>query len=311
MQIVIPGALPDARTARELIPHLERQAPLLVGRFRSARPHAQAIDLLQTACTAAEFWQLTRRGFTPGTNQNMSSGLGPLHAATENNAAHDPVWLIELVHVSPSRDGAALLPATRLSIQQDQSLALFAAAEPVFADHGLRARAISATRWQIWLPDTFPAHASASPTLVSQTRVNDWWPQDDAARPWRRLVNELQMTWHDHPVNRARGDMGLPPVNSVWLYGGACPSQLVAATEQLLEDSRLLEPFLEQDWGRWLERAGELSQWLTPHDAKTTELVLLGEDRIVTLQPGYWLSNLTKRLPGAQNQWRNWWSPQN
>jgi len=35
-------------------------------------------------------------------------------------------------------------------------------------------------------------------------------------RNWHALMNEIQMLWHDHPVNRAREADGLPVVNAAW-----------------------------------------------------------------------------------------------
>ena len=36
----------------------------------------------------------------------------------------------------------------------------------------------------------------------------------------RRLMTELQMLLHEHPVNEARAARGVPTVNAVWLWGG-------------------------------------------------------------------------------------------
>jgi hypothetical protein len=40
----------------------------------------------------------------------------------------------------------------------------------------------------------------------------------DAAR-WRRLLSEIQMVWHAHPVNHAREARGAPAINALWLHG--------------------------------------------------------------------------------------------
>src|SRR5690606_33262738 len=36
---------------------------------------------------------------------------------------------------------------------------------------------------------------------------------------WRRVLNEVQITLHEHPVNLARTARGLPAVNSLWPWG--------------------------------------------------------------------------------------------
>jgi hypothetical protein len=54
-------------------------------------------------------------------------------------------------------------------------------------------------------------------------------------------VNELQMALHEHPVNARRESRGLPPVNSVWLwgFGEAGPAQGTAAEELVTDDDWL------------------------------------------------------------------------
>ena len=47
----------------------------------------------------------------------------------------------------------------------------------------------------------------------------------------RRLMTEIQMLLHEHPVNRARARGGLPAINAVWLWGlGVLPGRVQAAT---------------------------------------------------------------------------------
>src|SRR3546814_7983843 len=47
-------------------------------------------------------------------------------------------------------------------------------------------------------------------------------PADDAnARRWRSLLSEAQVVLHNHPWNARREQSGLPPVNSLWFWGGS------------------------------------------------------------------------------------------
>ena len=45
-------------------------------------------------------------------------------------------------------------------------------------------------------------------------------PSGNEARAYHRLLGELQMFLHEHPVNVRRQDAGLPAINSLWLWGG-------------------------------------------------------------------------------------------
>ena len=58
------------------------------------------------------------------------------------------------------------------------------------------------------------------PALIAGRDVYGHLP-DGADGPFvRRVLTELQMVMHDHPVNRARERAGRLAANSLWLWGG-------------------------------------------------------------------------------------------
>lgn len=312
MQIVLPGALPDAAIAQELASHLEKNAPHLAAWLASAQADVTPAPPADTFCTPYEYWLLQHHGFRATDNQPPSAGLAAVHARHAGIAsdAATPLWLGQLVHVAPSRDGAALIPGNELKITPEENAALFDSAAEYFADSGFTATKFDTLHWRLTPPPDYQP-ACASPALVSITSVNDWWTQDVQGRPWRRLVNELQMLWFDHPVNQQRESRGLRPINSVWLYGGAAPSQLEASASDTPRVLRSLNgPALVQDWGSWLQELEKLDrQEFAPLGSMPT-LVLTGTQRIVELTPAK--SGFLARLFGGQKQnWRRWWSAHN
>lgn len=324
MQIVLPGALPDPREARELTPYLLKAAPTLARWLQQGHAAVQTTNPAETGCTPYEQWLLGALGFKPGAGQNLSSGLGPLwlnNSAPSDDRLPEPpvksdqiIWLTELVHVSPSRDGAALLPARELAISTDQSVALFESAQRLFEGTGFALHHTGAERWRIDIPKDF-APLCASPLLVSITSVNDWWPQDIAARPWRRLINELQMLWFESPVNQTRAAQGLAPINSLWLFGGAAANQFLDKhpRKEAKTYDALLAPSLKHDWGSWVAVLTELETRIFEPMAQrkiTPEIVLIGRERIVELKPTA-LGRWARWLPGNNQTWSKWWSPQN
>lgn len=304
MQIVLPGALPDPGAARELMSYLPAHAPTLLRWFESSRQSETSSNAVLTHCTPLEHWQLLAHGFQVTPAQHLSAGLAPLRAQSVDDDA--PVWLAELIHMSPSRDGAALLTAESLHIDAEHAQTLLDSAQELAAENGFALSPDSADQWRVRLPEGFAPHC-ASPALVSISTVNDWWPQDTAAQPWRRLLNALQMLWYEHPVNQARARQGLAPINSLWLYGGARTSQLARRylTDVRIDD-RLLPYTLAQDWGGWLAGLQALeAELFQPMDIQP-ELVLTGSERFVTLQPrGGWFGRFT-----GKQDWRRWWSTQ-
>src|SRR5690606_16918524 len=118
-------------------------------------------------------------------------------------------------------------------------------------------------------------------------------------------VNELQMLWFDHPVNRDRESRGLRPINSVWLYGGAPPSRLKLQTQSSGKELRVLRhlqgPALVQDWGSWLQQLELLEREEFSRISTMPELVLTGSDRIVELSPAR--RGFLSRLLGRKHDW--------
>ncbi|CAM5214018.1 Phosphoglycerate mutase OS=Castellaniella defragrans OX=75697 GN=HNR28_000279 PE=4 SV=1 [Castellaniella defragrans] len=300
MHIVLPGALPDPEVAADLAPHLTQHAPTLAHWFLYATAQLTASRAADTWCTPLEHWLLRARGFEPAQSEHISAGLGPMRATSGND---EPVWLAELIHMSPSRDGAALLTADTLDITGAQSDALLATAQELAQEDGIALSRETATTWRVRSP-CLSGLACASPALVATSAVNDWWPQEAIARPWRRLVNTLQMAWFEHPVNQERAAQGLAPLNSLWLYGGARPRQLTRSLPTDLHlESALQDCATRQDWGGWIQALAQLEQTCFVPLARTAPvLVLTGRDRYATLTvPQHWWQRLKAR------DWRSWW----
>lgn len=300
MHIVLSGALPDPEVASELAPHLEKQAPTLARWLERADAGISPSPAADTRCTPLEHWLLQARGFQPAQSGHISAGLGPLRLPVDDD---EPVWLGELVHMAPSRDGAALLPAGTLDISPDEAQALYESAGELIGDSGLRISPQTSDTWRVFWPEHVELDC-ASPELVAGSSVNDWWPQEDAARPWRQLINSLQMAWFDHPVNLARQQAGRPSINSLWLYGGARRSQLSRALPPDLHiDTRLQAMLLSQSWSGWIDTLAAIEQDLLAPLAHTRpQLVLTGREHYAQVEPRTsWLGRLRRQ------DWRSWW----
>jgi hypothetical protein len=55
---------------------------------------------------------------------------------------------------------------------------------------------------------------------VVGTGVSHLMDQAKQNLPWFKLINEMQMFLHQHPINQQREQQGLTPVNSLWCWGG-------------------------------------------------------------------------------------------
>ncbi len=78
-----------------------------------------------------------------------------------------------------------------------------------------------------WYTDLNAQARTSSPFAASGRSISGFLPDGDAARALRQCMNDAQMLLHEHPVNTAREQRGLPPINSVWLWGaGMRPERL-------------------------------------------------------------------------------------
>ncbi|MDT8310817.1 MAG: hypothetical protein RQ732_05165 [Methylophaga sp.] len=75
--------------------------------------------------------------------------------------------------------------------------------------------------------------------------IGDQLPVGSEQTAWRRLLNEIQMTLFDHPVNTQRETAGLLPVNAVW-FSGAAALALNADWQHVAGDEALLKPLANE-----------------------------------------------------------------
>ncbi len=132
----------------------------------------------------------------------------------------DDFWLLaEPVHLQLQRDRLVLVDAGNLDITQDEANSLTAALNEHFADEGLRFFPTRPGHWHLRLPRP-PRLETHSLEAAIGRNIRNMLPSGPDGKRWHSLLNETQMLLHRHPVNEAREQRGLLPVNSIWPWGG-------------------------------------------------------------------------------------------
>jgi len=337
MQVLIADALPPASVARELAGLLPQRAPVFDAWLRRARARVETLDVAALGCTPTEVWQLRRAGFAPDNPQRVSatlgsglcSGLGPLRAHIQTG--NEPVWLADLVHLALGAQHAALACGRDLDVSEAEDQALFDAALPAVPESGFTLARLAPGRWRVGWPDGLRPDLNPpgiSPAAASRGHLEHCWPQDPASRPWRRLLNDIQMIWHDHPVNLARSQRGQPVINGLWLYGGARPWTFAASAPARVCDE-LAPHAAAGDWAAWLDALEALDRDIlatllpSPSPARgrgeqnthrAPALILTDHTRLVTLTPASrftrgWLARLPSHWFSHSPHWTSWWHP--
>lgn len=70
-----------------------------------------------------------------------------------------------------------------------------------------------------WYTDLGAVATTSSPFTASGRSIAGFMPVGDNARALQQCMSDAQILLHEHPVNTARERRGLPPINSIWLWG--------------------------------------------------------------------------------------------
>jgi len=136
---------------------------------------------------------------------------------------------VELVHLQADKDNARLIPEKALQISEEESSELVGAVNRLVNPDGLTLRRGSGGRYYLsGMPatalDTWPAHA------VANGQIANYLPRQSAAGDWRRLLTEVQMLFHGHPINVTRNELQKLSINGMWFWGGNQSSRLSPVT---------------------------------------------------------------------------------
>ncbi len=175
--------------------------------------------------------------------QAAAAGIPSLPAAALRRiAAGRPTegdWLcLDPISLRVERTQLVLEDPAALALNADESATLLADLAPLLAELG-ELHADQPGEWHLHLAN--PSNIRTTP-LADAIGLNadQLMPQADNVRSWRRILNEAQMILHTHPVNTARSQRGLAPVNSLWPWGeGQLPSPANSAWTSIHADSNV------------------------------------------------------------------------
>jgi hypothetical protein len=289
--IALPFALPPPELANDLVRAL--QAPALAALLSRHSGFEYSIYDNDSRVLPHEAWLAHALGLAsapdrPDTGAPLASAV-MRGCGLQKEAAEGHWFMLQPAHVHISRTHMLLSDLRGLQLSEADSRALYELARPLCEEIGKPLLHGAPGLWFL-RADDWAELRTASPDVTSTQTMSDWLPEGAHARDFRKLQNEIQMLWHEHPVNEARQARGLQPVNSCWLWGGSGPTAptgrvaiaggtewmaaLSAAqpdAEQLITQggnamlADLISPAQVGDWADWLARMQRIEQdWFAP-----------------------------------------------
>ena len=278
LELILPFGLPPPELASDLLRQLEMPAfARLMGR---AELHHRTLDPYAGLLPHQDYL-LTRAGVTNLAAQTMQ--------VLQVQAGAGSWLLLHPCHFHIARDHLVLTDMRALSLEEVESRALFDAAQPCFSGQDLQLAWGNAHVWFL-RAEALAALNTSAPDAAAGHNIDIWMPKGEGERAWRRLHNEVQMLWHDHPVNQEREARGHKPVNALWCWNarstGAQPLSFESeALRAFLPRAPLppqdglnaahagglhvldclAEPALAGDWGAWLQIMQQVERaWIAP-----------------------------------------------
>ena len=129
-------------------------------------------------------------------------------------------WLrADPIHLRAERDALVLVDALHIGLDRESSDKFIATLNAHFESDNLTFHAPFPERWYVGLRDV-PGITTHPLSVAAGRSVSPLLPSGTDALAWHGRFNEIQMLFHEHPVNLERETGGQPAINSVWFWGG-------------------------------------------------------------------------------------------
>jgi hypothetical protein len=290
MHIVIPYAAPQGPQCQAALAQL--QLPVLAALLELLQPTPPLLGSETSLTPLAERVQAKCMGLSGADGLIPWAALDAEHLGLRRVHGESGWAWITPCHWQVNADHVALDDPRELVLGAAESDALREAMQPYFAEDGIQLHPLSNSTW-----------------LAQGVRggtVDAWMPRGEGSHTLRRLQNEMQMLLYTHPVNDARAQRGLPPVNSFWISGtgplDTLPATGTGSQAELVQT--LAVPAQRDDAYAWSQAwaaldATTLTDLLRRAKAnEPVQLTLCGERMATTfeLQSSPWWNRLQRRF---------------
>lgn len=148
--------------------------------------------------------------------------------------------LCRTVHLKADMHNALVIPLEKNSVNEDDSLLILEDLQAFFSED-CDLSPLENGLWLMRLKHCEPSDCYPHYLSVIGRKANQFIEQSKQALPWYKLMNEMQMFMHQHPINQNRLTTGLLPINSLWFWGaGGKPKFDNSKAQWFCDDEQLI-----------------------------------------------------------------------
>lgn len=213
--------------------------------------HQPAVKALQRSLSRAsqstlpvnDYYSTLHYLLCPEQSIELSELLSHFDQLPQSNGFY---YLLEPVHFRAESDHAVLLGSELLQPQTAEARDLVEAFNAHFSVEGISLHAASATRWYLLSERALSLELRPMDECLGRD-IKHFMPQGDDALWWRRILNEAQMLFFEHPVNLQREQQQQLSINGLWLF-----QQHFKAHDNIPAHSRINRLFADNEIARAL-----------------------------------------------------------
>jgi hypothetical protein len=212
--LIVPGGSAALAASADMASERATQLAKIAGRGALGREY----DRRDRQYAALRPWQ---RGLLAalGLSGNRYASA-PVCARDYGESRPGSFWMhLEPVHFVAGLDRLNLLPLTataRLTHEERESLRTVIAVH--LREWNLQLHTLTDGSWLVRAEQAMDI-VTTCPEAAASSELDSALPSGKDAGSLRRLMTEMQMLLHDHPVNQRRTRTGLPVVNALWPWG--------------------------------------------------------------------------------------------
>jgi hypothetical protein len=265
LTVLIPGLLQPPQSLQGL-PAAEKPAFRSLNRYFARAKHTQL--------SVSGYYQTLFHLFGVDTDEFADQPVAALTYQVDAGSRADG-WCLRCdpVYIHADMDRAVLMGhgALGLTVEETEQLVMIINAH--VAQDGWQVEAHAVDRWYVRGLDRKQIRTTPPQSILGQDIKYDL-PKGQDGSYWCSIMNECQMLLHELPVNQDRQSRGLPPINSLWFWGGGeLPTNTVCQYDRVFANDPLVEGLAMMS-GCVHGEGVDVWQAIWEHDAKHYLLVI-------------------------------------